>query len=281
MLKRKILLKLKILGSKLANLGFGKFDFLSDNYYLILEKMQSSKNSFVDFRDYSILINPDEFVGRQIYNGEFHEEELAEAIKDNVSKGDMVVELGGHIGAVTIIFRENIGEEGKLHVFEPEPENFSMLKKTIIRNDFSNVYLQNCAVSNSEGHVMISICSENTGSSSIKQDSDKMVEVKEKSAKQVVRNLESDIDWLKIDIKGAELEVIEDIKNEIGSISGIFIELHPSYLDNEDIETIYSILDENGIIETLDGFRLNSFSDLMRCLDKESKDFIWYNEESL
>src|SRR3972149_2094785 len=46
-------------------------------------------------------------------------------------KGDVVVDIGAHIGKYTIEAAIRVGEEGKIIAVEPLPSNFEILKKNI------------------------------------------------------------------------------------------------------------------------------------------------------
>ncbi len=52
-----------------------------------------------------------------------------EYIRNNVKEGQVVIDLGAHIGYFTLIFAELVGIKGKVFAFEPNPTNYSLLKK--------------------------------------------------------------------------------------------------------------------------------------------------------
>jgi predicted methyltransferase len=45
--------------------------------------------------------------------------------------GNNVLDIGGNIGYYTLIASKLIGEQGKVFTFEPEPQNFRLLKENI------------------------------------------------------------------------------------------------------------------------------------------------------
>ncbi len=74
-----------------------------------------------------------------------------EVIKQNISSGDLVIDIGANIGYFTLIMAKGITENGKVFSFEPEPKNFELLKKNVEINNYSNVILEKKAIGNKTG----------------------------------------------------------------------------------------------------------------------------------
>ena len=83
-------------------------------------------------------------------NGVF-EPYTTEVIKQNISNGDLVMDIGANIGYFTLIMAKGIRENGKVFSFEPEPKNFELLKKNVEINNYSNVILEKKAIGNKTG----------------------------------------------------------------------------------------------------------------------------------
>jgi FkbM family methyltransferase len=277
-LKRIFTYEVKYFGSKLANLGFGKISIFSKAYYLILDRARPDK-SYVDFRENKILIDPNEYVGSRIYEGSFHEEELAGFIDKKVSKSNLIFDIGAHIGSITIIFRENVGQEGEIHAFEPNPESYEMMLDTVKQNEFTNIEMHHCAVSDSEGKVKISKNAGNTGKSSIKRDAEEVTEVDSIPAVKIFNQVEGTVDWLKIDIEGAELEVLQNLdhNDKLSQVSNIILELHPELLEESELKIIYEILESSGQLKNLNSEVIDSFSNLQNQLENDVRGFYWSN----
>jgi len=82
-------------------------------------------------------------------------------VKREIKKGDVVVDIGANIGYYTLIFARLVGNNGHVYAFEPEPENFSILKKNIEVNGYKNVTLVNKAVSNKNCKIKFYLCDDN------------------------------------------------------------------------------------------------------------------------
>ena len=56
-----------------------------------------------------------------------------------VKEGDVVIEIGGHIGTSTLNYSHLVGPRGVVYSIEALPENFEILKRNIERNGITNV----------------------------------------------------------------------------------------------------------------------------------------------
>src|SRR5919197_129327 len=65
-------------------------------------------------------------------------------------EGDIVVDVGAHIGPYTIIASKRIGSGGKVVSIEADPDNFDLLNRNIQLNKLSNVMALNYAVYSEE-----------------------------------------------------------------------------------------------------------------------------------
>ena len=69
----------------------------------------------------------DQWIGRSLdLYGEWSEGEV-ELFRNVVKPGDVVIEAGSHIGALTIPLAKIVGDTGSVHAFEPQKDNFECL----------------------------------------------------------------------------------------------------------------------------------------------------------
>lgn len=73
---------------------------------------------------------------------------------DAVSKGDVILDIGGNTGGLAIAFSRLVGEEGKVFTFEPNPEMYPRLLKTINANSISNISVVPLAVYSKSSQLM-------------------------------------------------------------------------------------------------------------------------------
>lgn len=78
-------------------------------------------------------------------------------IKRLVQAGDIVVDLGAHVGACTKFLSDLVGETGTVYSVEPFPLNFEILRLNVRKLGLSNVRLINCAVSQESGKFIMEV----------------------------------------------------------------------------------------------------------------------------
>jgi FkbM family methyltransferase len=78
--------------------------------------------------------------------------------------GDLVFDMGAHCGVSTYRLSKLVGVEGKVISFEPDPLNYSILKRNIERHGLKNVVAVNIAVAGKTGDLPFN-CEGTIGSS--------------------------------------------------------------------------------------------------------------------
>lgn len=92
-----------------------------------------------------------------------HEEATTNLFKKIVKEGDVVIDLGANIGYFALLAAKLVGPTGKVFAFEPEPQNFSYLKKNVELNNYTNVMIEQKAVSNYNRRTKLFICPYDSG----------------------------------------------------------------------------------------------------------------------
>jgi FkbM family methyltransferase len=165
-----------------------------------------------------------------------HEDEIIHQF--NAKQGDIVVDVGAHIGRYTIIASKRVGANGKVIAIEAHPGNYEMLNRNVKLNGLTNVTTLNYAVYSKETKIKLFLPGEksnrtiyNTLISSRATDEEKFVEVNANTLDnllQQARISHAEVNWLKIDVEGAEFEVLKgahDIMSNSKNIS-LLIEIH-------------------------------------------------------
>lgn len=70
-----------------------------------------------------------------------------------IRRGDTVVDVGANIGFYSAFFSRLVGPEGSVHAFEPDPLNYSHLKKAV--RGMTNVHPCNAAVGEKSGKIQL------------------------------------------------------------------------------------------------------------------------------
>jgi FkbM family methyltransferase len=74
--------------------------------------------------------------------------------------GDTIIEVGANIGTESLFFSRVVGPTGKVHCFEPLPDNVRILQEQIALNGISNIQLHQAAVGKQTGQTRFRIPSE-------------------------------------------------------------------------------------------------------------------------
>ena len=155
-------------------------------------------------------------------------------------QGDIVVDIGAHMGRYTIISSKRVGKNGKVIAIEAHPGNFEMLNRNIKLNQLTNVIPLNYAVYSKETKIKLYIPGEESGytvyntiMSNRAGTEDKFVEVNANTLDcllQLNQIREEEVNWVKIDVEGAEFEVLKGATNVLSKSKDIalLIEVHGS-----------------------------------------------------
>jgi FkbM family methyltransferase len=161
-------------------------------------------------------------VSRMIYFLGSHEPEETEFLKRIIQPDWVVIDVGAHIGYYTLLVARFIDRKlGHVYAFEPNPATFEVLRHHIKINNLAHVTVLNVALGASTGQIELFLGpSRNTGMASMfsRESGQEKVCTPITTLDRFVNtnNLKS-IDLIKMDVEGAEVEVLEGARNVLGS----------------------------------------------------------------
>jgi len=131
-----------------------------------------------------------------------------ELIKSEIREGEVVVDIGAHIGYFTLILSRLVGPNGCVYAFEPDPDNFAILKRNVEMNGCKNVVLEQKAVSDRAGQgVFVGWNLQGLESAETKESGESKV-VDTVVLDEYFRNESRRISFIKIDVEGHELSAL-------------------------------------------------------------------------
>lgn len=153
--------------------------------------------------------------------------------EERVKKGDIVFDIGAHVGYYTLLSAVLVGDKGKVFAFEPVPRNLFYLYRHLKINHFSNVKIFEIAVSDLEG--METFVSDTFNQSQSHFSLQGNLVVKKNSLDELFSRKEiPEPDFIKIDVEGAEKLVILGAKSLLQSVHpDIVISFHSFQLKKE------------------------------------------------
>jgi len=127
----------------------------------------------------------------------------------NVREG-VFVDVGAHVGKYTVIMARKLKRARMVLAFEPHPVNFKYLLVNLRLNGLSNVLPFNMACYSSDRCLDLYVSQDSGLHSLILPRSERKIKVKACTIDAMVEKLHlEDIRLIKVDVEGAEIEVIK------------------------------------------------------------------------
>ena len=181
---------------------------LRDNFYS--EILQISDDLFA-WRNYLLPINHFEASVFWYRHG------LPALRHPELAKGKAVIDAGGYIGDSVLVFQEL--EPSAVYTFEPVPEHFELLKRTLELNRIANAIPENIALGAGSGTATMRVDSYKGGSSIVKADSSAKqgghITVPMRALDDYVAEHGLQVGLIKTDLEGAEPDFIAGAKRTI------------------------------------------------------------------
>lgn len=160
----------------------------------------------------------------------FAEVERAERIfyLEYLREGMMVFDVGANVGELALLFSRFVGASGCVHAFEPGGRAFERLETVCRAASLRNVRLNRLALAEEEGTVSLHVYDEDYLSWStraLRPLEDYGIDVKPVAVEEVPattldsyceRNAVASIDLLKVDVEGAEFQVLTGARRMLG-----------------------------------------------------------------
>lgn len=162
-------------------------------------------------------------------------------INNYLSPGMTVIDIGAHVGLLSVIMAQKVKPSGKVYSFEPTPSTFKLLQKTIAINGLPEIVKPNMmAVADKKGKTFFYVTdieAHNSNSlSNNKRDygNEHKIDVELVSVDEFAsENNISKIDFLKIDAEGAEFSVLKGCEKTFRKDKPkMILALHPSSIVN-------------------------------------------------
>jgi FkbM family methyltransferase len=132
-----------------------------------------------------------------------------------LKKDDVFVDVGAHVGLYSIYVAHNLGS--KVIAIEPHPENFNFLLKSIKSNSLRNISALNLAAWNEDTELPL-YTADSSGDHSLKSTIARkhVYIVRARKLDNVLSELGvRKVSFIKIDVEGAEVEVLEGLRTTL------------------------------------------------------------------
>jgi len=171
------------------------------------------KSNFVEIEGRKMFLDEHDSLKLSLYP---YVVEQTEFFKKNIKEGDIVLDLGAHIGYFTCLFAQLVGKSGKVFSFEPEPNNFKLLKKNVEVNGYKHVTIEQKAVSDVKNMIKMYI------SNSPKDhriydthDGKESIQIESVRLDEYFKDFDGKINVIKSNIQGADFAAFQGMKSII------------------------------------------------------------------
>jgi FkbM family methyltransferase len=131
-------------------------------------------------------------------------------------RGMVAVDVGANVGFHTLLMARCVGATGRVHALEPEPRNFRLLARAVAEAGYGQVRLHRAAAARCAGLVPLYLARDNRGDH-------RLTPAREARAHVMVTAVALDellaeevrVDLIKIDVQGAEAEVLAGLAHTL------------------------------------------------------------------
>lgn len=162
------------------------------------------------------------------------------------NKSPFIIDCGSNIGLSLIYFKQ-LYPNSKIIAFEPDVDAYDCLNLNVIQNNITNVELHNKAVSMTEETLKLSYDKDRPGSITSSTE-DSSTSYREVEAVKLSSYINESVDFMKMDIEGAETSVFKELKNsdKLKNIKHIILEYHHHIGKQKDcLSEILSMLEDD------------------------------------
>lgn len=190
---------------------------------------------------FKLYVDPEEVsIAGHISRDGYWEAWITKWFIDNIQPGFFCIDVGANYGYYTRLLEALSGPEGKIYAIEANPTLAAGLKKSI--EDFplengAKIVLHNVAVADRDGVAHLGLTGNNLGGPSILEVNPtgltvtERVQVKQTTVDKLINDYDH-IDFIKLDIEGAEPLAMKGMEGMLWRVSIILIEILPSVWKN-------------------------------------------------
>lgn len=229
-----------------------RFIYRKWSQYLLYQRYGNLQQVEIEVESVKVLFATEDLYSKRHLlsnRDDIYEAHITDLITHYMKTCKCFVDVGAHLGYYTCI-ASKLAPQAQIYAFEMDSQNFELLTKNIALNQAQNVDAYQVAVTNSNNEVQYikETDSPSSGfelSNNPERDSryGSLVSVKGVSLDAFFRDKLLMPDLVKIDVEGAELQVLEGMRHLLQTANPqIFLEIHPEKILNFNA-TVAQVLD--------------------------------------
>lgn len=221
---------------------FNKEDFqLSILEKVRLRFMKDKRDNSFKFLGKKMLFSMPPYWFAHSYK-EIYEEQVYKFIPLN--ENPVILDCGANIG-LSVIYFKKLYPGSKVIAFEPDEKIFNQLCKNVNQFGFEDVYFEKKAVWREDEELSFDTKGGMAGSL-LTSEAQPQKTVTKVQATRLWKYLDTKIDFLKIDIEGAEVEVLKDCRDRLYNVNNLFVEYHCYKGDEQLLDELLVLLKKAG-----------------------------------
>jgi len=192
------------------------------------------------------------------YQGKDRKRETMLLFPALIKKGDYVIEIGGHIGYISLYFAHLVGPQGRITIFEPGPDNLpylqintaadpriSVVEKAV--TDYvgaARLYIDKLSGQNNSLIADYKILKENQELAYLDSGDASFIEVSCTTLDDFLNQVPETVPaFVKIDVEGAEFQVLKGMRETLKAKDlALMVEVH------ENAAEVFSLLRDRGFL---------------------------------
>jgi FkbM family methyltransferase len=203
----------------------------------LIKNLQEQQLHTVPFLNKKIsFVSRDEFLhtAEEIFINEIYKQQLPE--------NALIIDCGANIG-LSVLYLKLQTPSARIIAFEPDENNFQLLKTNVSHFGFTDLTLRKEAVWIEDTTLQFESQGSLMGHISENASTNAAVKVKATRLKDLIQQ---HVHFLKIDIEGAEYKVVKDIADSLHNVRHFFLEYHGTFEQNNELNDIFQILKASG-----------------------------------
>lgn len=208
---------------------------LADALRPLLLPLRGDADCTVRMKDGSVMTwdARDAAEGRAIFLGEW-DDVLRAAVVARIDRSSVVLDVGASVGAWTVPLARALGPAARVYAFEPVPSNRRRLERTVAANRLTNVTVSALALGDGSRQVDMwlrsSVTGAETGTAAIVAAGGGHLTVEMRPLDEWVDAMALQrLDFIKLDVEGAELMVLEGAHRTITRFRPLILAEFESY----------------------------------------------------
>jgi FkbM family methyltransferase len=152
-----------------------------------------------------------------------------------------IIDGGANIGLATIYWKRHF-PDAEIIAFEPDPRLYETLKQNLEEHEYGDVRVVRKGLWSED--TTLKFQPDGADGGHVAGGENEGADMQQIPVTRLVPYLNNPVDLLKLDIEGAEVEVLNDAAGHLGSVQNLFVEWHSYIGEEQRIDDILRVLQE-------------------------------------